>query len=202
MKIDRLGRALVLAAVAALMLLPFAGRAAAGESPAPARAPQAAAAGSTNPNEGFLATWKEISGKIAVMAEDFPEDKYDFKPKPEVRTFAEQVLHVTGSIYYFQAILEAKKPPEDPKRESFKSKAEIVAYAKKAIADGTAMLEKADFSKAIQRPKPQAGQKERPPINPYRLWSDFCEHAGEHYGQLVVYYRVNGLVPPESRPKK
>ena len=158
--------------------------------------PQAApAAATTNPNEGFLRTWREISGKIAVMGEDFPEDKYDFKPKPEVRTFAEQLLHVTSSVYYFQAILEGKNPTEEgPKRSDFKSKAEIVAYAKKALADGTALLEKADFSKTIPRPKR--------PINPYAFWSDFCEHAGEHYGQLVVYYRLNGLVPPESRPKK
>jgi hypothetical protein len=35
-----------------------------------------------------------------------------------------------------------------------------------------------------------------------RLFNTFTEHAGEHYGQLVVYYRLNGIVPPESRPKK
>ncbi len=156
---------------------------------------QAAPAATTNPNEGFLRTWKDIARKVVEMAEDFPEDKYDFKPKPEVRSFAEQVLHVTGSIYYFQAILEGKKASEeDPKRADFKSKADIVAYAKKAIADGTALLEKADFSKTIQGRRRQ--------INPYEFWSDFCEHPGEHYGQIVVYYRLNGLVPPESRPKK
>jgi uncharacterized damage-inducible protein DinB len=160
-----------------------------------AATPQTRSAASVNPNEGFLRTWKDIARKITDMAQDFPEDKYDFKPTPEVRTFAEQVLHVTSSIYYFQAMLEGKNPTEEgPKRSEFKNKAEIVAYAKKALADGTALLEKADFSKPIQRPKRA--------VNPYELWSDFCEHAGEHYGQLVVYYRVNGLVPPESRPRK
>ena len=53
-----------------------------------------------------------------------------------------------------------------------------MAYAKKAIAEGTAMLAKADFSKPY-------GPPERPG-NPYRFWSDFCEHAGEHYGRMVV----------------
>jgi len=141
-----------------------------------------------------MATWKDIAGKIAVMADDFPEDKYDFKPTPEVRSFAEQLLHVTGSIYYFQALMQGQKPPDDPARSNFKNKAEIVAYAKKALAEGTAMLEKTDFSKAIPRPQR--------PINPYRFWSDVCEHTGEHYGQMVVYYRLNGIVPPDSRPKK
>jgi uncharacterized damage-inducible protein DinB len=159
-------------------------------------AQQAAPAATANPNDGFLITWKDISGKLIVMAEDFPEDKYDYKPKPEVRSFAEQLLHATGSIYYFKAILEGKqaKEEDEAKRADFKNKAEIVAYAKKAVAEGTAMLQKADFSKVIAGP--------RRTRNPYQFWSDFCEHPGEHYGQMVVYYRLNGLVPPDSRPKK
>jgi len=186
----------ILAAAAAFAVgLVCAPSAAAKPARAGAAAQQSAPAATTNPNEGFLRTWKDISHKILEMAEDFPEDKYDFKPKPEVRTFAEQVLHATGSVHYFNAILEGKQPTEeDPKRADFKSKAEIVAYAKKAVAEGTAMLEKADFSKTIQGP--------RRAINPYAFWSDFCEHPGEHYGAMVVYYRLNGLVPPESRPRK
>ena len=161
-----------------------------------AAAEQSAAAATTNPIEGFLRTWKDVARKLIEMAEDFPEDKYDYKPTPEVRSFAEQMLHVTGSVYYFKASLEGTAPPPqaDPKRADFKSKAEIVAFAKKALADGTALLESADFSKTIK------GRRRM--INPYEFWSDFCEHAGEHYGQMVVYYRLNGIVPPESRPKK
>jgi len=163
-----------------------------------AAAPQAAAApaATTNPNQGFLTTWKDVSRKVIEMAEDFPEDKYDFKPKPEMRSFAEQVLHATGSVYYWKATIEGRQfgESDEPKRAQFKNKAEIVAYAKKAVADGTAILQTADFSKVIK------GRRRE--INPFEFWSDFCEHPGEHYGQLVVYYRLNGLVPPESRPKK
>ena len=164
--------------------------------PAGAAVPQQAAKpATTNPNEGFLVTWKDTTRKLVNMAEDFPEDKYDFKPKPEVRSFAEQLLHAAGSVYYFKATIDGTAPPsEDPKRSDFKSKAEIVAYVKKAFADGSALIEKADFSKTIKGRRRQ--------INPYEFWSDFCEHPGEHYGQMVVYYRLSGLVPPESRPKK
>jgi len=185
---------LMLAAIAAIAVsLAWAGAVAA--TPARAASPQQAApAATTNPNEGFLRTWKDVAHKIEEMAEDFPEDKYDFKPKPEVRSFAEQVLHASGSVYYWKATLEGKEFSGEPKRAEFKNKAEIVAYVKKALADGTAILEKADFSKTIQ------GRRRM--INPYEFWSDFCEHPGEHYGQMVVYYRLNGLVPPESRPKK
>lgn len=169
---------------------------AAAARPARTAAPQQSApAATTNPNEGFLRTWKDVTRKLLEMGEDFPEDKYDYKPTPEVRSFAEQLLHAAGAVYYFKATIDGTAPPsEDPKRSEFKSKAEIVAYAKKAFAEGSAMIEKADFSKTIKGRRRQ--------INPYDFWSDFCEHPGEHYGQMVMYYRLNGLVPPESRPRK
>jgi len=76
------------------------------------------------------------------MAEDFPEDKYDFKPTPAVRTFAEQLLHVTSSMYYFTDPATGQKPRygEDPKRDGLKTKAEIVAFAKKCVEDGAAVI--------------------------------------------------------------
>ena len=48
-----------------------------------------------------LDSWNEIGRKLTAMAEDFPEDKYDFKPTPAQRSFAEQLLHAAGSCYYF-----------------------------------------------------------------------------------------------------
>ncbi len=162
-----------------------------------AAAQQTAPAGGTSPTAGYLESWNDSGRKLIAMAEDFPEDKYDFKPKPEVRSFAEQMLHVSGAVYYFAAQVKGQKTPEDPKRSEFKSKAEIVAYVKKAVADGAALVRTfgdASFSKPMQ-----IGKRS---VNPYYFWADFCEHPGEHYGQMVVYYRLNNLVPPESRPKK
>src|SRR5579863_6508961 len=48
-----------------------------------------------------LDSWNEIGRKLTALAEDFPEDKYDFKPTPAQRSFAEQLLHAAGSMYYF-----------------------------------------------------------------------------------------------------
>jgi uncharacterized damage-inducible protein DinB len=147
-----------------------------------------------------LDSWNEIGRKLIAMAEDFPEDKYDFKPTPAQRSFAEQLLHSAGSCYYFTNPVMGKKPPaaEDPKREQYKSKAEIVAFVKKAFADGAAAIqskgEKGMTTEVVYFP----GQKSRVLDIAYGL----IEHSGEHYGQLVVYYRLAGLVPPESRPKK
>ena len=90
-----------------------------------------------------LDSWNEIGRKLTAMAEDFPEDKYDFKPAPVERSFAEQLLHAAGSCYYFTNPVMGKKPPaaEDPKREQYKSKADVVAFVKKAFDDGVAAIQ-------------------------------------------------------------
>src|SRR5215470_7584303 len=57
--------------------------------------------------------WNEIGRKLIAMAEDFPENKYDFKPTPVQRSFAEQLLHVAGSNDLFTAVAKGQKPVDD-----------------------------------------------------------------------------------------
>src|ERR1700761_487966 len=84
-----------------------------------------------------LDSWNEIGRKLTALAEDFPEDKYDFKPTPAQRSFAEQLLHAAGSCYYFtDTVMGRKLPAGDPTREQYKSKADIVAFVRKSFADG------------------------------------------------------------------
>jgi len=150
--------------------------------------------------QALLDNWNDVGRKLIAMAEDFPEDKYDFKPKPEQRSFAEQMLHAAGANYYFTNPVMGRKPPEgDPKREDYKTKASIVAFVKKAFEDGAAAIKfKGDKGLGDMVVDPFANQQVRVSDMAWGL----LEHSGEHYGQLVVYYRVAGLVPPESRPKK
>jgi uncharacterized damage-inducible protein DinB len=147
-----------------------------------------------------LSAWNYIGNKLVAMAEDFPEDKYEFKPAPESRTFAAQLLHVVGTNYGFVNAFSGKKlGPEDndPSRSVYKTKADIVAVLKKSFADGAALIkEHGDQLSRIVK-DPDSGQ----PSSELNSWLGGCEHSGEHYGQLVVYYRVNGMVPPDSRPK-
>src|ERR1700742_4711585 len=58
-----------------------------------------------------LDSWNEIGRKLTALAEDFPADKYDFKPTPAQRSFAEQLLHAAGSMYYFTNPAMGRKPP-------------------------------------------------------------------------------------------
>jgi uncharacterized damage-inducible protein DinB len=153
-----------------------------------------------SPSKVLLDRWNSVGNKLIEMAEDMPEDKYDFKPNPAERTFAAQLVHAAGANYYFINPAKGMEVPKDAaKLADLKSKAQIVEFVKKAFGDGASLIQS----------KGDAGMNDLL-IDPFSknqarfsdfAW-DFIEHSGEHYGQLVVYYRVAGLVPPESRPKK
>ena len=147
-----------------------------------------------------LGQWNEIGRKLIALAENFPEDKYDFKPTPEMRSFAEQLLHVAGSMEYFTAPVQGKQPgTENPPRATYKTKTDVVAFVKKEVEGGAAAIKaKGDKGMADWITDPDSKQQMHVSDLAYGL----IEHSGEHYGQLVVYYRLSGLVPPESRPKK
>jgi len=148
-----------------------------------------------------LAQWNDIGRKLIAMAEDFPEDKYEFKTTPAQRSFAEQLLHAASSMYFFTDPAEGKKAryPEDPKRDDLKTKAQVVAFVKKCVEDGAAEIKtKGNKGMSDLVTDPESKQQMQVSDLAYGL----IEHSGEHYGQLVVYYRLAGLVPPESRPKK
>src|SRR6202035_497459 len=148
-----------------------------------------------------LDSWNDIGRKITAMAEDFPDDKYDFKPTPAQRSFAEQLLHAANANYFFTDPAMGKPAPkeEDPKRSDFKTKADIVAFVKKAFDDGAAAIkDKGDKGMSDLLVDPFAHQQVRVSDMSY----GFIEHSGEHYLHLVVYCFFAGLVPPESRPKK
>ncbi|MGA9980728.1 MAG: DinB family protein [Candidatus Sulfotelmatobacter sp.] len=154
-----------------------------------------------SPSKVVLDSWNDIGRKLIAMAEDFPEDKYDFKPTPAQRSFAEQLLHAAGANYYFTNAVTGSKDAvnENPKPDQYKTRADLVAFVKKSFADGAAAIQaRGDKGMAQLIVDPFAHKKIRVEDFAY----GFIEHSGEHYGQLVVYYRLSGLVPPESRPKK
>ena len=162
-----------------------------------------------SPSAALLKQWNEIGRKLIAMAEDFPENKYDFKAAPTTGTFAERLIHGAAANYFFTNLALGQKLPseEDPPRAQFKNKAAIVAYVKKSFADGAAAIKsKGDkgLSALVIDPfaadVPANASKEQ--IRLVDFGHGIVEHSGEIYGQLSVYYRVAGMVPPESRPKK
>jgi len=154
-----------------------------------------------SPSGAVLLQWNDIGRKLIAMAEDFPEDKYDFKPAPTMQSFAERLIHAAHANDFFTNGVRGEKPPamDDPKRDQFKTKADVAAFVKKSFADGAAAIEaKGDRGMNDLVVDPFSNQQTR--ISDFAY--GFIEHSGEIYGQLTVYYRTNGMVPPESRPKK
>jgi uncharacterized damage-inducible protein DinB len=155
-----------------------------------------------SPSAEVLEQWNEIGRKLIAIAEDLPEDKYDYKPNPDSRTFQAVLIHVSASMYYFTDPAQNKKPryADDPKPADLKinGKADLVAYVKQCVKDGADVI-KAKGDKGMNEAVNAGG----PRLNRVGdLAYGLIEHSGEHYGNLVVYYRANGMVPPESRPKK
>lgn len=149
----------------------------------------------------FLAQWNHTEKKLVDMAKDFPEDKFDYKAKPEQRTFAQQLLHVAGSNYYFITAMTGTKPPadaEDPSRDKYKTRAQVVEYIEDSYEAGAKLIEKQGDKGFLETSKSPFGNRLETNA---AIWSDAIAHANDHYGQCVVYYRLNGMVPPESRKR-
>jgi len=193
MKVNRTRLLAVVIFAAAVVVTPAHAQEAPKKDAAPKPAPSA--------SEAVLQQWNEVGRKLIAMAEDFPEDKYDFKPTPAVRSFAERLIHAAAANYFFTNPVLSQKPPseEDPKRAEFKSKADVVTFVKKSFADGAAAI-KAKGDKGMSDLVVDPFSNEQTRISDFAY--GFVEHSGEIYGQLTVYYRSTGLVPPESRPKK
>jgi uncharacterized damage-inducible protein DinB len=148
----------------------------------------------------MLDRWNYIGNRLIAMAQDFPEDKYDFKVQKDERTFAENLLHAAALEYVvIRRVSGTKIGPDfgegdNPPREMFKAKADVVKFVQQAVADGASVLQQqgdGGLDKTAQWGK-------RLVHNSY-LWMFAIEHSGEHYGQLVVYYRASNMVPPASR---
>jgi hypothetical protein len=142
------------------------------------------------PTEAMLANWNDIGNRLIAMAQDWPEDKYSYRPNADVRTFQQVLLHIAGSNYDMLNHATGTKAGDarnDPAVADYKTKEQTVAFLKKSVADGAAEIQKEGDAGVVK--------------NLY-YWVGYDEHMGEHYGQLVAYYRNNGVVPPESRPKK
>jgi len=151
---------------------------------------------------------REISAvekQILDVAEAMPEDKFNFSPEAlhipgadykGVRTFAVQLKHVAASNYFIWSPLTGDKLPEGLKDgngpENLKSKAEIMRFLKDSFALGHKAAATITTENMLQNPEHSKSTR-------LRLATFGVAHAFDHYGQMVEYLRMNGIVPPSSR---
>src|SRR5580700_10350382 len=154
-------------------------------------------------SEEMLERWNDIGNKLIAMAQDFPEDKYDYKLQKDERTFALNLLHAAAlDFVLIRRISGANLGPDfgegdNPTRDQFKTKADVVKFVKEAIADGAQVIQQQGDA-GLDNTSKSFGNRL---AHNSAIWMSAIEHSGEHYGQLVVYYRANNLVPPASRPR-
>jgi len=130
-------------------------------------------------------SWKNVHNKILAMAKDtqYPDDKLGWKPHPDSRSVLEELRHVTIGLEMTTAVAKGEKfdfeAREKDDASKPKTRASMVTEMEAAIAASFPVVE----------------GKQSPSL------IGWLEHQGEHYGKLVTAYRVNGIVPPVSRPK-
>ncbi len=141
------------------------------------------------------ALWTDVRDYVLQSAIDMPEAKYSYRPTPDVRTFGELIAHIAGSQSMFCAMALGTKPPaEDAVESKTQTKAALVDALKKSNADCVPAYAQADAAVASK-----TDMFGRPQTRLYALLEN-ATHDNEHYGNIVTYFRLNGMVPPSSRP--
>jgi hypothetical protein len=168
---------------------------AAGQKSAAADIPQSVA-------ESVSGSLQFVEGSFLGVAEAMPEEKYGFVPAAgkfdDARSFGEQVKHVACAQIAFFNEFEAKQPPADCEKgghDPAKSKAELIKYLKDSFDYSNRVLATLTAKNALERVEGRyAGPNTKLGISVVAVW-----HITDHYGQLVEYLRMNGIVPPVTQ---
>ncbi len=160
--------------------------------PAGAQAPAQPSAGSA---VGTLrGLWRQVATYIVQAAEDMPEADYAFRPTPEVRSFGELIGHVAGAQYMMcGAALNEAQRSEDDIEKTKTTKAELVAALRASTEYCTRAYAQSD---AEAQGKTTLFGREQSRLLALAI---NATHDNEHYGNIVTYMRLKGMVPPSSR---
>ncbi len=148
-----------------------------------------------------------VEKQFTDLADAMPEDKFSFVPTngefKTVRTFGEQVKHVAAANYMYGASILGEKPPVDTGGENgpdnLKSKADIMKYLRESFAYVHRAANSTNDGNLLT---PIKGPFGNAMTNRLALATGIMTHVYDHYGQLVVYLRMNGIIPPASRPRQ
>jgi uncharacterized damage-inducible protein DinB len=149
-----------------------------------------------------------VEKEVLEAAEAMPEDKFDFSPDKlnipgsdykGVRTFGEQLKHIAASNYLIWSSITGEKPPDNVNDgkgpDNMKAKADIINYVKDSFAFGHKSVATLNSSNLVEPITSKSGRQTT------RLFqATFAPaHCFDHYGQMIEYLRMSGIVPPASR---
>jgi uncharacterized damage-inducible protein DinB len=144
----------------------------------------------------YKSQWSNIKNLVIRAAEKMPEEAYGFKPSDDVRTFGQMVAHIGDAQGFFCGAINGEQKNFGIEKGKT-SKTEIVAALKEALAFCDRAYERLNEENVAGMIR--VGQNERPMLAP--LLTNLT-HTWEHYGNLVTYMRMKGVVPPSSEPRR
>ena len=140
----------------------------------------------------FVATWQRAATDIIDVAEAMPEEKYAYKPTPEISTFRDQLVHLTGIA---QRFTDSAKGTKSESGHKAMTKAEVIALLKQTLQTGQEMLGSLTDAQLLEQVKFPIGNRM---VTRFTFWLGPLYQVRNHHGQLVVYLRLNGIVPPTT----
>jgi uncharacterized damage-inducible protein DinB len=141
--------------------------------------------------------WGLTKDMVLNLAESIPEAKYDYKPTPEVRTFREQLTHIVSENMNYVSMAAGDPPPDRPKLEALRGREEILKALRDSYAYGEKTLAALTDEKAIEK----VNMRGQMVLRWYPVLYDIQDNM-DHYGNLVVYVRLNGMVPPKTAARQ
>ncbi|HEV2690906.1 MAG TPA: DinB family protein [Bryobacteraceae bacterium] len=142
------------------------------------------------------ADYRSVRDLVIKSAERMPEESFGFKPTPLVRSFGQIIAHIADDQYNLCAPVknETRQASYTEIEETFTAKADLLAALKKAFVYCDGAYDSITDASSTELVKFGKGQRPKLSMLNWNTW-----HTWEHYGNLVVYLRIKGLVPPSSR---
>lgn len=135
-------------------------------------------------NNHFVLHLNKTNNKLVEVAENFPSERYHFRPSGKTLSFAEQMLHVASHNFSFVNVIKGESQVIELTTKEYATKEKIVEILKESVSEvarEVAKLSDNDINKVEQ------------------FWAKSISHSDEVYGQTIIYYHLNGLVPPSDK---
>jgi uncharacterized damage-inducible protein DinB len=146
--------------------------------------------------EGYDGEWSHVSHQLIALAEATPAEKFAWRPAPGVRSTSEVYMHIAIANFYLLSVTGAKEPDVTGDEEkTVTAKADVIDWLRRSLAAvpaARAHLKPADFERKVTIYNKTATVD--------GMYLRIIVHANEHMGQLIAYARMNGIVPPWSKP--
>jgi hypothetical protein len=157
--------------------------------------PRPAAAQTGKLNQDLLKDWTDMRDMLLKLANQMPEDKYTFKTTPPQRDFGQQILHVANANILNLAFIGSKTQPPAINRRAT-AKAEIIKAMTDTFDYGAALIKEQTDQSMLETVQ----SRTLGPSSRARVFYFLLGHSWDIYGQIVVYLRLNGIVPATSQP--